>query len=99
MLITLLQPHPSILPNFYQQMHLNGFEELWDEMDTNVHAHPESFTADLQQLVAWLTQCNVTSVAMESTGVYWIPIFQVLEAQGFEVIIETGFTQVSPSQI
>ena len=44
-----------------------------------------TFTADLQALATWLKQCGVTSVAMESTGVYWIPLFEVLERHGFEV--------------
>jgi transposase len=44
-----------------------------------------TFTADLQALAAWLKQCGVTTVAMESTGVYWIPLFEVLERQGLEV--------------
>src|SRR3989441_11852026 len=44
-----------------------------------------TFTADLQALAAWLKQCGVSTVAMESTGVYWIPLFEVLERQGFEV--------------
>jgi len=44
-----------------------------------------TFTADLQALAAWLKQCGVTTVAMESTGVYWIPLFEVLERHGFEV--------------
>jgi transposase len=44
-----------------------------------------TFTVDLQALATWLKQCGVTTVAMESTGVYWIPLFEVLERQGFEV--------------
>lgn len=44
-----------------------------------------AFTADLYQLADWLTACGITTVALESTGVYWIPVFQVLEARGFEV--------------
>jgi transposase len=43
------------------------------------------FTADLYTRADWLTRCGVETVAMESTGVYWIPLFQVLEARGFEV--------------
>lgn len=43
------------------------------------------FTADLHALADWLQQCNITTVAMESTGVYWIPLFQILETRGFEV--------------
>jgi transposase len=46
-----------------------------------------SFTVDLQALADWLSECQVTTVAMESTGVYWIPIFQLLEARGFEVYL------------
>ena len=44
-----------------------------------------TFTADLEALAAWLKKCGVTTVAMESTGVYWIPLFELLEARGFEV--------------
>lgn len=44
-----------------------------------------SFTADLYALADWLQACKVESVAMESTGVYWIALFQILEARGFEV--------------
>ena len=44
-----------------------------------------AFTADLQAMADWLAQCGVTTVAMESTGVYWIPLFELLERRGFEV--------------
>lgn len=44
-----------------------------------------TFTADLEALAAWLKKCGVTTVAMESTGVYWIPVFELLERRGFEV--------------
>jgi hypothetical protein len=46
-----------------------------------------TFTADLNALAQWLQECQVTTVAMESTGVYWIPIFQILESKGFEVYL------------
>jgi len=46
-----------------------------------------TFTADLHALVDWLCVCRVTSVAMEATGVYWIPIYELLEARGFEVLL------------
>ena len=46
-----------------------------------------TFTQDLHDLADWLKACGVTSVAMESTGVYWIPAFEVLEARGFDVIL------------
>lgn len=43
------------------------------------------FTADLYALADWLKRCGVEMVAMESTGVYWIPLYQILEERGFEV--------------
>lgn len=45
------------------------------------------FTEDLHRLAGWLKEHAVTTVAMESTGVYWIPLYQILEAQGFEVVL------------
>ena len=47
----------------------------------------EAFTADLYRLADWLTECGVATVAMESTGVYWIPLFGVLEERGFQVML------------
>lgn len=46
-----------------------------------------SFTGDLHRLADWLQQIGITSVAMESTSVYWIPVFEILEQQGFDVIL------------
>jgi transposase len=46
-----------------------------------------SFTTDLHELANWLEECGVTTVAMESTGVYWIPLFELLESRGFEVLL------------
>lgn len=46
-----------------------------------------SFTADLHAAADWLQACSVRTVAMESTGVYWIPIFQILEERGIEVLL------------
>jgi len=44
-----------------------------------------AFTPDLHALADWLEKCGVTTIAMESTGVYWIPLFEILEQRGFEV--------------
>lgn len=44
-----------------------------------------SFTEDLEALAEWLTSCGVDVVAMESTGVYWIPLYELLESRGFTV--------------
>jgi len=48
-------------------------------------------SCDLKAIADWLAKCGVTTVAMESTGVYWIPLFELLEARGFEVyLVEPG---------
>ena len=46
-----------------------------------------SFTADLERMADWLDACAVDTVAMESTGVYWIPLFELLERRGFTVLL------------
>lgn len=46
-----------------------------------------TFTADLHQLAQWMVRCEVKTVAMESTGVYWIPLFEILESYGIEVYL------------
>jgi transposase len=46
-----------------------------------------SFTEDFHAATNWLKNCRVDTVAMESTGVYWIPLFQILEARGFKVLL------------
>lgn len=45
----------------------------------------KTFTTGLNELADWLKQCGIKTVAMESTGVYWIPIFELLEERGFDV--------------
>lgn len=47
----------------------------------------EAFTGDLEALADWLQRCRITTVVMESTGVYWIPLFELLETRGFEVLL------------
>lgn len=68
-----------------------GASEIWacvpaDRDDTPVRCFG-TFTPDLQALTAWLVACRVTTVAMESTGVYWIPIFELLEERGLQVYL------------
>jgi transposase len=46
-----------------------------------------TFTADLHRLIDWFTQCGVETVVMESTSVYWIPVFELLDARGFTVCL------------
>ena len=47
----------------------------------------ECFTADLYCLADWLQTCGVQTVALQSTGVYWIPLYDILEERGFEVYL------------
>jgi Transposase len=47
----------------------------------------ECFTADLYRLANWLQSCGMQTVALQSTGVYWIPLYDILEERGFEVYL------------
>ena len=58
--------------------HSNGSQEV-REFST--------FTVDLKRMVSWLQECGIESVAMESTGIYWIPPYDLLAGAGFEVIL------------
>jgi transposase len=46
-----------------------------------------SFTGDLHRLADWLVACRIQTVAMESTGVYWIALYEILEARGIRVVV------------
>lgn len=48
------------------------------------------FTGDLERLADWLVERGITTVAMESTGVYWIPLYEILEGRGLEVVLIDG---------
>jgi transposase len=66
-----------------------GSAELYVCVPEDRDPHPVrvfgTFTSDLYEIVHWLKQCGITTVAMESTGIYWIPLYEILEARGFEV--------------
>ena len=68
-----------------------GSEEHWVAVPEDRDEEPVRsfgcFTADLQAMAQWLKTCGITTVAMESTGVYWIPAHQILEQHGFEVFL------------
>jgi uncharacterized protein YceK len=68
-----------------------GAEEIFvavpDDCDAESVRCFSTFTCDLRALADWLQQCRIDTVAMESTGVYWIPIFPILESRGFEVFL------------
>jgi transposase len=68
-----------------------GSTEIYIAVPADRDPHPvrryRTFTEDLKDAAEWLHRCGIESVAMESTGVYWIPFFQILEASGFEVLL------------
>jgi transposase len=68
-----------------------GAEELYvavpvDRDEENVRVFG-SYTVDLYALADWLSECKIDTVAMESTGVYWVPLYDVLEDRGFKVYL------------
>jgi len=68
-----------------------GDEEIWVTVPRGRDPEPtqefKTFTADLRRIADWLGACGVTTLAMESTGVYWIPLYELLESRGFDVCL------------
>jgi transposase len=68
-----------------------GAREIYVAVPVDRDAQPvrcfQTFTEDLYAMAAWLKQCGVETVAMESTGVYWVPVYEVLEAAGLDVCL------------
>jgi len=68
-----------------------GAEEIFVAVPAERAANPvrsfETFTRNLNELADWLQECGVRTIAMESTGVYWIPLYQILEGRGFQVFL------------
>jgi transposase len=57
--------------------------ELDDEPDRKF----SSFTSDLKSMARWLLAIGITTVAMESTGIYWVPLYEILVGHGIEVFL------------
>jgi transposase len=68
-----------------------GGREHWVAISPERDAEPVRcfgcFTADLRKMARWLVEKGVRSVALQSTGVYWMPAFEILEQQGLEVFL------------
>ena len=89
------KPKKIRLTNSLPTIHLNaaaidiGSNEHWVAVPADRDAQPvrrfTAFTDDLYALADWLATCGVDTVAMEATGVYWIPLYDVLELRGFDV--------------
>src|ERR1700675_4049171 len=58
------------------------------ERDPNPVREFGTFTADLMSLADWFAQCQVKSVVMEATGVYWVNLYDLLEERGFKVYVD-----------
>jgi transposase len=61
------------------------FVAVPSELGNNPVREFSTFTADLHKMVKWLKECKIKTIIMESTGVYWIPAFELLESSGFDV--------------
>jgi transposase len=68
-----------------------GATSIYAAVPADQHSEPVrcfgTFTQDLLALAYWLKECEIRTVAMEATGVYWIPLFQILEERGLEVCL------------
>ena len=91
------------------QMHLNaagidvGATEHWVAVPEDRDEEPVrrfgAFTADLYVLAEWLRQCQIETVVMESTGVYWIALVEVLEERGFDVkLVDAHYARQVPGR-
>jgi transposase len=65
-----------------------GAREIFIAVPLDRDEHPvrkcDTFTGDQHRMAEWLVSCGITTVAMESTGVYWIPVYEVLEQHGIQ---------------
>ena len=67
-----------------------GAKEIWVDVGNKEEPGVRkfgTFTSDLNEMAEWLKRCGIETIAMESTGVYWIAPFQILEASGIEVFL------------
>jgi len=58
-----------------------------EDRDTAPNRRFEAYTCDLHSIAQWLKQCNIDTVAMEATGIYWVQLFMVLQEYGFDVVL------------
>lgn len=66
---------------------ISHFVAIPEGRDVQTVREFSTFTNSLMELAAWLKKTGITTVAMESTGVYWVPVYDMLEQQGFEVLL------------
>ena len=78
-----VHPHAAAI-DIGATMHVAAVGPDYDEQPVRTF---QTFTADLHRLADWFAQCGVKTVVMESTGVYWIPAYEILEQRGFSVML------------
>ncbi len=61
------------------------FVAIPEGRDNEIVREFECYTPDIQRMISWLKKCSIKTIVMESTGSYWIPVFEMLEQAGFEV--------------
>lgn len=93
----------GVLPAPFKRVHLNAagidvgaqshYVAVPEDRDERPVREFGAFTPDLYRLADWLKACRIDTVAMESTGVYWIPLYEVLDRRGIRVFL------VSPKQL
>src|SRR5205814_7659028 len=80
---------PCVHPNA-AGLHI-GADEIYACVPSDRDVRPvrvfATFTADLHLLADWLLACGIDTVAMESTGIYWLAIYEILEARGIRVFL------------
>jgi transposase len=91
------KPRRDRLPPQLAQVHLNAagidvgsefhFVAVPADRDEQPVRRFSAFTADLVALADWLAHCGIETVVLESTGIYWIPLFELLESRGLEVLL------------
>jgi transposase len=91
------KPSPAVAPTLLPPLNLNAaavdigatshFVAVPPSRDPISVREFATFTADLHHLATWLTSCSIDTVVMESTGVFWIPVFELLEQRGFTVLL------------
>ena len=104
--IALTHPHAAGV-DIHAAMHMvsvpaedvpKGFVNADDKLPVGVRKFGTT-TGELEALAAWLKDCHVKTVAMESTGVYWIPLYDLLASQGFEVyLVDPRQTKQAPGR-
>ena len=81
--IAVVHPHAAAV-DIGARMHVAAVASDRDEVPVRTFG---TFTGDLHEIANWFSRCGITTVAMESTGIYWIPAFEILEQRGFDVVL------------